>query len=180
MNKGTGAGGKNTTSNGKSYEQKTSIEQKLISEGFLKKDFYYEFEINNKKIIYTLQNNFNKFMKQQFNFTAIRKPDEVFIIIEPNKKTIIKVLEKKCQNCEGSVETKLWAGPSLLREYQLYYSEDFIIEYAFSVNDYLENKIKSNNIKWNLLNQILLEQNIKIFFGFAENYYCQIFNWIMN
>jgi len=29
----------------------------------------------------------------------------------------IKIVEKKEQNVEGSVETKLWSSPSLKREY---------------------------------------------------------------
>lgn len=96
-------------------------------------------------------------MKQFYNLSAIRKPDEAFIIInnkDDSIKPIIKILEKKCQNRDGSVELKLWAGPIIKKEYQIYYDEKFIFSYGFSLCSYLENKMKSSDVKWKILNKI--------------------------
>ena len=53
--------------------------------------------------------------------------------------SLIKILEKKEQNVEGSVETKLWSGPSLKREYELVLGNDFKVHYGFCVSEFLKN-----------------------------------------
>lgn len=186
-NKGTGAGGKNTTLNGGGFEKKTSIEDKLLEHGFIKKnfnkpkEFYYEKQFDNKTLIYISQWGLRTFMEELYNLSAIRKPDEAFITIDNSdkpKKTIVKILEKKYQSREGSVDTKLWAGPGIKREYELYYNNKFEIEYCFSLSKYLENKMKSSVNKWVLLNKIFDEHNIKSFY-YDKNpkYYDEIINW---
>ena len=82
-------------------------------------------------------------MKNKYNIELFRCPDEAYIIEYYNGKKIIKILEKKEQNIEGSIETKLWSGPSLKREYELVLGNNFIIEYGFCVNDFF-NKIIFN------------------------------------
>lgn len=54
-------------------------------------------------------------MKNNYNINLFRNPDEAYIIKYNTGKKIIKILEKKEQHIEGSVETKLWSGPSLKR-----------------------------------------------------------------
>jgi hypothetical protein len=116
MNKGTGAGGKNTNIYGKKFEDKTNNENKLIDDGFIKESYsktkygYYLY----KTIYFTLQNGLKLFIKSKYDIDIFRCPDEAYII---------KILEKKEQNVEGSVETKLWSSPSLKREYELILGE---------------------------------------------------------
>ena len=117
----------------------------------------------------------------KYNIDVYRKPDEAFIIeafiIEDSTKdkVIIKIIEKKNQNVEGSVETKLYASPSLKREYQLMFKDTkYIIEYILCVNTFLYDKINSNHPKYINLNIILSENNIPIFNGNDDNYFVKI------
>jgi hypothetical protein len=91
---------------------------------------------------------------------------------------IIKILEKKEQNREGSVETKLWSGVALKREYELRFGSGFEIFYAFCVNDFLKKKFVSNNQKYIDLNQILKEADIAVLFGDDDDYFEKIDIWI--
>jgi hypothetical protein len=185
INKGNGGGGKNTNVNGKSFEQITDIENKLFENKFEKKIFkkgkhgYYLYKNTNNKIIYLSQNGLKSYFKIFFNIELFRCPDEAYII-EKDEKYIIKILEKKAQYVEGSVETKLWSGPSLKREYEIIMGEKFLIEYAFSVSNFLKEKINSDNEKYKILKQILCESNINIFYGEDEKYFDNIYEWINN
>ena len=60
-------------------------------------------------------------------------------------KKLVKILEKKDQHVNGSVENKLWCGVSFKREYQLILPT-FEITYGFCVNDFLKKKITSNKL----------------------------------
>lgn len=75
-------------------------------------------------------------MKNKYNIELFRYPDEAYIIEYNTGKKIIKILEKKNQNVEGSVETKLWSGPSLKREYKLILKDNLEVHYGFCVNDF--------------------------------------------
>ncbi len=64
-NKGTGAGGSKTNLNGLAFEEKTSIENKLLKENYTKHflnktkyGYYFEKTIDNTKIIYFKQSGF--------------------------------------------------------------------------------------------------------------------------
>jgi len=187
INKGTGAGGKNTTLNGKKYEDQTDIESYLISKKFDKKimdkksptGYYLYKEIDNKKLYFTKQSGLKILMKKIFDIDIFRKPDEAFII-DDNSKIIIKILEKKVQNTEGSVETKLWAGVALKREYEIVCEEKYTINYAYSLSTFLSNKMKSSDNKYIVLKQILNEYNIKYFYGDDDNYINKIYDWFIN
>ena len=89
-------------------------------------------------------------------------------------------MEKKEQKVEGSVETKLWSGPSLKREYELVLGPDFEVFYGFCVSEYLQKKIISSEKKYTVLNTILNENNIAVLFGDDENYFEILDNWIYN
>lgn len=71
--------------------------------------------------------------------------------------------------------TKLYASPSLKREYQLMFKDTkYIIEYILCVNTFLFDKINSNHPKYINLNIILSENNIPIFNGNDDNYFVKI------
>jgi hypothetical protein len=109
-----------------------------------------------------------------------RCPDEAYIIEYTTGKKVIKILEKKEQNVEGSVETKLWSGPSLKREYELVLGSEFEVFYGFCISAFLKNKLISNEKKYVILNTILDENNIAVLFGDDENYFEILDAWFNN
>jgi hypothetical protein len=184
-NKGTGAGGSKTNFNGKRFEEYTNSEAYLLHDGFEKvcfnksKKYYLRKIYNDKTIVFTLQNTFKLYVKSEFNINVFRCPDEAYIIKYNTGNVCIKILEKKNQNVEGSVEMKLWSGPSIKREYELVFDEKYEIIYAFTVNSFLESKLKSDNKKYVILNKILDENNILVLYGDSKDYFDTLFNWII-
>ena len=186
INKGTGAGGSMTNISGKSFEAKTDIEDNLLNLGFVKTTlndtkcgYYLKKDYKDKSIVYVSQSGLKTYMKWKYDIDMFRCPDEAYIITYKRRKhVVIKILEKKAQNGSGSVETKLWAGNSLKREYLLVLGDMFKVEYAFTLSSYLENKMKSNHEKYNILYQILNEDSINVFYGDSPDYINTINNWI--
>ena len=154
INKGTGAGGANTNYYGKKFEEKTNNQTRLLNDGYIKNsftkktkkayDYYLSKTFEDKTIIFVLQNGLKMYMKNKYNIELFRCPDEAYIIEYNTGKKVIKILEKKEQNVEGSVETKLWSGPSLKREYELVLGNDFEVHYGFCVSEFLKKKLISN------------------------------------
>jgi len=183
------AGGKNTTLLGKNFENLTNSEKFLLENGFVKiimnscKYGYYlykKLEEQETEIFYVTQSGFKIFMKKFYSIDAIRHPDEAYIIKTP-RILRCKILEKKEQVMEGSVETKLWAAPALKREYEIMLECKFIIEYVFCVNKFIESKFLDNdNKKYQILAQIFRENNIAVLFGEREKYYSKLSRWIYN
>lgn len=188
INKGTGAGGANTNYFGKKFEEKTNNQIRLLNDGYTKNsftkkpkkiyDYYLSKSFEDKTIVFVLQNGLKMYMKNKYNIELFRCPDEAYIIEYNNGKKVIKILEKKEQNVDGSVETKLWSGPSLKREYELVLGSDFEIQYGFCVSEFLQNKILSNEKKYTILNTIFNENNIAVLFGDNENYFETFDKWL--
>lgn len=191
-NKSFGAGGAKTTYFGKKFEEKTDNTNNLINNEYKKYCFtkkskniqnnYFMKTFTDKKITFVLQNGLKKYIKKEYNIVLFRCPDEAYIIEyigEPSRKNIIYILEKKEQNVEGSVETKLWSGPSLKREYELMLGEQFLVNYAFCVNNFLQNKLTSKQKKYIILNKILEEHNIDILFGDEPDYFDKLNKWFI-
>jgi hypothetical protein len=195
-NKGTGAGGANTNINGLSFENKTSIENKLLENNFTKiiinnknkYGYYFEYNDveNNNKIIYLTQNGFKLYFKEKYNINVYKQPDEAFIIISANNYNI-KILEKKNQNVDGSVEDKLKTGYFNKREYEKMIKKEvenkkidfnFTISYAFCISAFLQNKFNSMLPKYNIIKEIMMEDGINIFYGEETNYFNQLLEWI--
>jgi hypothetical protein len=187
-NRGTGAGGTNTNYYGKKFEEKTDNQMRFLNDGYSKNSFtkktkkiyYLSKTFEDKTIIFVLQNGLKLYMKNKYNIEIFRYPDEAYIIEYNSGKRIIIILEKKEQNVEGSVETKLWSGPSLKREYELVLGEDFEVYYGFCVSDFLKKKLISNEKKYIILNTILTENNIKVLYGDDENYFEMFDSWFNN
>jgi len=135
INKGTGAGGANTNYYGKQFEEKTNNQDRLLEMGYIKNsytnkpkkmyDYYLSKTFEDKKIVFVLQNGLKTYMKKIHNIELFRCPDEAYIIEYTSGRKVIKILEKKEQNVDGSVETKLWAGSALKREYELVLGSEF-------------------------------------------------------
>ena len=88
INNGTGAGGSKTSLNGGAFENKTSIEDKLLKNKFekiimdkSKYGYYFEKKDKDNKLIYLTQGGFKLYCKKKFNVDIYRKPDEAFILI---------------------------------------------------------------------------------------------------
>jgi hypothetical protein len=184
LNQGAGAGGANTNLYGKEFEEKTNNQKRLITMGFIKINFMKKYsylkstEIQTP-IIFILQSGLKKYIKYKYNINLFRCPDEAYIIENHlTGKKIVKILEKKEQNVEGSVETKLWSGPSLKREYELVLGNDFEVHYGFCVSSFLKKKLESPITKYVILNQILRENNIQVLFGDDDNYFEKLDEWI--
>jgi hypothetical protein len=187
MNKGIKTGGANTNYFGKIFEKNTNNYERLLQQGYIKivftkktNDYYLSKTFKNKTIHFVVQSGLKTYMKNKYNIEIFRYPDEAYIIEYTNGKKIIQVLEKKSQKVDGSVETKLWSGPSLKREYELVLGKDFNVFYGFCVNNFLKNKIISNNKKYIILNTILDENNISVLFGDDKNYFEILDNWFNN
>ena len=190
INKGTGAGGSNTNYYGKKFEDKTNNQIRLLEQGFIKNsfsqkpknsyDYYLSKTFENKTITFVLQNGLKMYMKHVYNIELFRCPDEAYIIEYNTGRKVIQILEKKEQNVSGSVETKLWSGPSLKREYELVLGSDFEVYYGFCLSSFLKNKIISNEKKYTILNTIFNENNIVCLFGDDDNYFETLDDWINN
>lgn len=191
-NKGTGAGGANTNYNGKRFEEKTNNQHRLLEIGYIKNrfttkintkktyDYYLSKTFEDKTINFVLQNGLKTYMKHKYNIELFRCPDEAYIIEYTDGKKVVKILEKKEQNSEGSVETKLWSGASLKREYELVLGEEFKVCYGFCVSDFLKQKMVSNKKKYTILNTILKENDISVLFGDDANYFETFDIWFNN
>lgn len=190
INKGTGAGGANTNYYGKNFEEKTNNEKRLLDDGYVKKsftkkpknsyDYYLSKSFDDKTIIFVLQNGLKMYMKNKYNIDLFRCPDEAYIIEYNTGRKVIKILEKKEQNVQGSVETKLWSGPSLKREYELVLGSDFEVYYGFCVSEFLKNKMTSTEKKYVILNTIFNENRISVLFGDDSNYFETFDNWLFS
>lgn len=142
------------TSNGKYFENVTKNELCVLSQG-----------------------SFKKFMKKRYGVDVFRWPDEAYVF--DGKPVVVKILEKKAQSVNGSVETKLWSGPSLKREYEHVLGSGFEVHYAFCVNDFLKKKFTSTtDKKYLILNKILKESDITVLFGDDQDYKQQLSLWL--
>jgi hypothetical protein len=191
INKGTGAGGSKTNYNGLNFEEKTSIEPHLDKYKYVKKNIkiknrkgiYYECNKDNKNIIYFKKNGFKLYFEKTFSINTYKQPDEAYLIKQDNK-YILKILEKKNQNVEGSVEDKLKTGAFNKREYELmvniYTEYKFTIEYYFCVSKFLQEKLESDNIKYKNIKKIMEEDKIGLLYGDDINYQDKLCEWINN
>ena len=190
-NKGTGAGGANTNLNGKKFEEKTNNEKRLLDLGFVQQSFsknknkkiikkydYLIYKDNDKEIVFLVQGALKKYMKNEYGIELYRKPDESYLFKYNDGRKVLFILEKKAQNVDGSVETKLWSGPSFKEEYELVLGHDFVVHYAFCVSEFLEKKLVSNNKKYVNFNTILSVKNIPVLFGDNEDYFEKLDAWI--
>ena len=122
INKGTGAGGKNTTRNGKAFEKKTSLlnlypntNYSFIDKKSKKEYDYFDIIIDNKNFIWTEQHASYKWFELVYptKYTSREKkylPDQA---LYDKDNDILFILEAKTQG-EGSVDEKIQTGPMKL------------------------------------------------------------------
>jgi hypothetical protein len=184
-NKGTGAGGANTTLNGIAFEVKTDNEQRLKEKGFVQKLFknkktYFEKIEENRNIIFVTQHGLKYFMKEFYEKEIHRKPDEAYIFIDKiTGKIEVKIVEKKNQNSQGSVEDKLCLGYHFkYTEYPYYLGDNFTVDYAFTISDFLKTRYISDQPKWQLIRHSNEKNKIPVFFGDDKSYFTDLDAWL--
>jgi len=175
-NNGTGAGGARTNAVGKSFEQLTSNEPRLIANGFVKTNmtkgkygYYLSKQFDNSRIVFVSQGGLKVYLKIMYDICVFQEPDEAYIIEHSGGQIFLKILEKKAQNGPGSVDTKLKAGPTVREEYQRILGKKWIVHYAFCINQYLQHQMVQP--KWTIFKEIMVEQNIPLLFGDEPAYF---------
>jgi hypothetical protein len=179
-NKGTGAGGSNTNYFGKKFEEKTNNEPRLLETGFTKTiinkktkfGYYLTKTFEDKTVTFVSQNGLKEYIHLKYGIELFRCPDEAYVFEYTDGKKVIKILEKKEQMVDGSVDTKLLTGPMFKEEYFEALEGIFEVEYAFCVSSFLQNKIQHvDNKKYVIFNKLMKKHNIPILFGDDENYF---------
>ena len=187
-NKGTGAGGAATNANGKTFEEKTSNEPRLLANGFTRKPIPGISQKSTQcsasylgnhddSIVYLSQRGLANYFAQKFTLELFRCPDEAYLLRKGDRYTL-KILEKKNQNVAGSVDTKLLAGPGFLEEYAECLGPRFDVEYAFCLSSFLQKAYVSADLKYNILRRINERHGIAVLFGDDTNYTSMLDQWI--
>lgn len=168
----------------KKFDEMTKNESRLLKHNYIKvpmvkQNYYLMLQTEKCQKIYVTQENVKVFMKTKFGILLFRSPDEAYITIPSDGSVVyIKILEKKELNLIGSTETNLLLGPSYKREYNLVLGDKFVVSYAFCVNALLQKKMVSAEYKYVILNQILQENEIPVFFGNEWNYFSKLDEWL--
>jgi len=184
-NKGTGAGGAATNYHGKLFEAKTDNETRLLNAGFVKTvtshtkfGYFLSKQFEDKRVIFVSQSGLKEFIKRYYHIELFRHPDEAYIFEYTDGRRVIKILEKKEQNVEGSVDTKLLSGPIFREEYVEALEDKFEVKYAFCVSKFLQDKILTPDKKHLIFNKIMTKHGIDILFGDDLNYFDKLDEWL--
>ena len=137
--------------------------------------------VGEKRILYLAQGGFKTFMKNEYGLEFPRYPDEAYLIAYSNGRNVLKILEKKAQNVEGSADTKLMAANAFREEYRFFGEGKFEVEYAFCLNSFFKEKFHSTsqkNRKYIFLQQFLKKEGIEVFYGEDADYFDRLSEWI--
>ena len=185
INRGTGAGGANTNKYGKAFEKQLSQEERLLQKGFQKVimnttkfGYYLKHSSLQRDIYFFQQSGLSSYLKLQYNITINRYPDEAYLICNEDGTTKLKIIEMKHQNVSGSVDIKLWAAPTLKREYQFIVGDKMKVEYALSVSEFLEKKFLNDSNFKILYHHLFKEDDIRVFFANHSTYAEEVNKWI--
>jgi hypothetical protein len=195
-NRGTLAGGANTTLYGHEFERKTDPTSFLVQNGFIPIQQQQQPTILNKKyknglvfrsdadaetIWYLPQTTFCRYMKDRFGVASYRRPDEAYLIERNTGETILRILEKKEQRVDGSVEDKLLGGGGVKFGYECMMKRADIsirVEYAYCVNTFLENKLNSDVSKYVDMRAFHQQEKILVLYGDHPTYHESLYAWI--
>ena len=138
-------GGALTNANGLEFERDTSLNEALINNGYRVEDFEVFDKDNNKIGLSIPQNNLYKnfLEKEKIDFRKYNskkwKPDEAFL----NYKTkTVYIIEKKYQECNGSVDEKLPNCDFKKSEYEkLFRPLGIKVSYIYVFNDWFKQDV---------------------------------------
>ena len=177
-NRGTGAGGANTTKNGGAFETLTDNSNRLLADGFIKEKYYLRKKIDDEReIIFLPQKKLPKYCRDKFAAELFRRPDEAYLF-RNGTKYLLKILEKKAQNTEGSVDTKLCADEWFKEEYRECLGPNFTVEYAFCLSKWLQTEYQSDKGKWPMMRRLHERHGTAVLFGEDPDYFTHLDAWI--
>jgi hypothetical protein len=173
--KADGAGGALTTTHGFNYEELTNFtnfikyDNKIIF-GKGKNDFYEEYKIDDIIYLRMVKNGLKQYLKLVRNQLCEKYllPDECFIC--QATKTIF-ILEKKFQQCSGSVDEKIQTA---IFKYEYYMEQypTYTIKYAYVLSDWFKKKCYRPEMRF------LAKYKISVFWGSDSNYVSLIKKWL--
>ena len=174
INKGNGAGGKNTNKNGLPYENLTDLKSEYT---ILSNNKYFntiKFINSNKIFKSSHKSNLFKSMKKYINNNidkahGCKSPDECYI--DENKK-IIFIIEKKFQQVSGSVCEKIQTPDFKIWQYKRTFPQ-FSIVYIYCLSEWFKKNCKAEL-------EYLDFKNIPVFWGNDPNYKSKIINFLIN
>ena len=173
-NKGTGAGGSNTNKNGLLYEEITDLNDKLTIVNECKTSNKIKFNDIERIFIKTQQANLFKCMKDKMNRDIVKahgckNPDECYIDEELKN---IFIIEKKFQQCSGSVCEKIQTPDFKLWQYSRTFP-DYTIIYIYCLSDWFKKNCIAEL-------EYLDFKKIPYFWGSSETYKDDIINFMIN
>ena len=184
-NKGTGAGGSNTNKNGLSYEEITDLNDRItiienktssskIEFNNCNKTSKIKFNNYDKTFIKTEKADFFKCMKHYENTYITRAhgckhPDECYI--DEDLKNIF-IIEKKFQQCSGSVCEKIQTASFKIWQYSRTFP-DFNIVYIYCLSDWFKDNCIAEL-------EYLNSENIPYFWGSNKTYKDDMITFMIN
>jgi|TARA_Y100000389_G_scaffold105527_1_gene102426 hypothetical protein len=174
-NKGTDAGGSNTTKNGRSYEELVELDDRITIIKKYKFSNIINFDNSSKTFMKPYKKNLFKCMEKEIDSKVnkghgCKKPDECYID-EQSKK--IFIIEKKFQQCAGSCAEKIQTCDFKTWQYTRTFQGNYKIIYIYCLSDWF---------KTNCLSELeyLDIKNVPYFWGSSETYKDDIINFILN
>jgi hypothetical protein len=139
------------------------------------------------KTIYGMkQRAFGIFVRHMAGIESHLIPDESYFIFHSSatgpSTLVLKIIEKKAQHVDGSVEEKLLCGPSYKEEYKQLFALaqlDIHVEYAYCVNEFLAKKLASATPKYKIRDAIRRAHGIEWFDGSSPDYPTKLYQWIL-
>jgi hypothetical protein len=185
VNRGTGAGGAVTNTNGLAFEKKTDNTERLKANKFLlirknsnKYGWYLQKKIDDSTMIYFMQKSaLDMFCKEKLNREICREPDEAYVIVKNGKYTFY-ILEKKNQNVPGSVDQKLMLDEAMVFQYKYCLGHSVDVHYAFCISKYLKDEYLSDTQKYRSIRAWHEKNKTPILFGDDEDYFQKLDVWL--
>lgn len=172
INRGTGAGGAGTNKTGLSYEARTD----LVTEYSVVKNLgmfkTIKFSGNDKVFWATAKAGLFKTIKcdpKVEKAHGCKQPDECYID-ETSK--VIFILEKKFQQCSGSVCEKIQTADFKRRQYRKTFP-GYTVEYFYCLSDWFKGNCKAEL-------EYLDEIGIRVFWGSDSEYKKKVIDFMLN
>lgn len=165
------------------FQRKTDIVPYLLSIGFVDSPQgpgATGIVLKRGQQVYVSKEAFKPFFQDRYGIMPYRSPYEAYVTYsnDPEQKTVVKLLEKKQGGGNGALEPKLWTSISWKKEYEITLGEAFCVDYAICLDSDLEVQFKNLNIrKFTVVNTLLNENHIPLFFGEQADYLKQLNTW---
>lgn len=174
INRGTGAGGSKTNKNGISYENLSDLDDKITILESNKYSKKIKFVDSEKCFIKTKQANLFKCMDDEIDKNVkkahgCKNPDECYIDKESKNMFII---EKKFQQCSGSVCEKIQTSDFKLWQYKRTFPKYNII-YIYCLSEWFKENCEAEI-------EYFEDKKIPFFWGNSKTYKDDIIKFIVN